>query len=75
YKPTAAYGGPKLDLEDLIIQKVAVSQERKTVQLPLPGLKPEHVIYFYLGEHFTNDSGQKLWTGESWYTLNNIPQN
>ena len=75
YKPTAAYGGPKLDLEDLVIQNVSVSNDRKKVRLTLPGIKPEHVIYFYLGEHFTNDSGQKLWTGESWYTLNSIPQN
>ena len=75
YKPTAEYGGPKLDLENLRILSVNVSADRKKIFLELAGMKPNHVVYIRLPYWWVSESGQELWSTECWYTLNNIPQN
>jgi len=73
YLPTANYGGPKMDLEDLKITRINISQDRTRVYLEIPDLKKEHVVYFRLPENLQSTSGQSLWSSEAWYTLNNIP--
>lgn len=75
YKPTAAYGGPKLDLEELKPSKLSVSEDRKKVMITLPGIKENHMVYFRVVRPFGSSTGQSLWTTESWYTLNEIPAN
>lgn len=74
YLPTPAYGGPKLDLETLSIKKIHISSDRTSVRLTIPNLKKEHVIYFRLSDEIKSDGGQLLWSGDAWYTLNNIPE-
>ena len=39
YLPTHEYGGPKLDLEDLNISSVNISEDRKKIFLELEGMK------------------------------------
>ena len=73
YVPTSAYGGPKVDLEDLSISELTVSADKKKMNMKIPGLKPGHVVYFILPETLKSNNGFNLWTGEAWYTLNNIP--
>ena len=74
YKPTANYGGPNLDEEDLAIKSIKVSADRKKVTLELPGMKEKHVVYMRLNrETMLNANNQQLWTTESWYTMNSIP--
>ncbi|MEM1323233.1 MAG: family 16 glycoside hydrolase [Bacteroidota bacterium] len=73
YKPTIEYGGPKLDEETLPIKSVNISEDRRKVFLELGGLKPNHVVYVHLKNHFTSANGNGLWSTEAWYTLNNIP--
>ena len=75
YKPTAAYGGPKLDLEDLRVRSANVSADRKKVFLELGGMKPNHVVYIHLPYYWISENGNELWSTECWYTLNNIPAN
>ena len=75
YKPTAEYGGPKLDLEDLRIASANVSDDRKKVFLELGSMKPNHVVYIHLPYWWNSENGRSLWTTECWYTLNNIPEN
>lgn len=75
YKPTIAYGGPKLDEKQLNISSVNVSDDRKKVFLELEGMKEGHVIYVHLKEHFVSVQNHSLWSTESWYTMNNIPEN
>jgi cytochrome c len=53
---------------------MTVSNDRKKIYLEIAGLKKEHVIYFRLPENLQSASGQRLWTSEAWYTLNNIPE-
>jgi len=73
YLPTANYGGPKMDLEKLKINKINISKDRSRIYLEIPDLKKEHVIYFRLPDNLQSGSGQLLWSSEAWYTLNNIP--
>ena len=72
YKPSPDYGGPKMDVEQLKISKLTISNNRKIIHIELDGLKKNHVIYFHLPK-MKSKSGQDIWTTESWYTLNNIP--
>ncbi len=72
YKSTDDYGGPKLDMTELG-KTVYISQDRTSVFLRIDGLKQGHVVYFLLNDKIQSTSEQKLWTGEAWYTLNEIP--
>lgn len=74
YEGTQAYGGPKLDQRKMKISKIQISPDRKRIDLHIPGLKEEHVVYFMLDESLRGKSSQTLWSSEAWYTLNNIPQ-
>ena len=73
YQPTASYGGPKMGLKKLAIKKLVASTDRKVLQLHIEGLKKEHVVYFRLPK-WSSENNRTLWTTESWYTLNNIPE-
>lgn len=73
YLPTSSYGGPKKDLEQLNPTMISISSDRTKIYLELPGLKSGHVVYFLLSENITNNNGKPLWSGEAWYTLNQIP--
>lgn len=73
YLPTANYGGPKMNVEELKVTRIKLSEDRTRVFLEIPDLKKEHVVYFRLAEDLQSGSGQPLWSSEAWYTLNNIP--
>lgn len=75
YKPTAEYGGPKMDLQKMKLKSVSVSEDRKKVFLEMDGLKENHVFHIKLGKYFVSDLSHELWSTEAWYTMNNIPQN
>ena len=73
YEPTKDYGGPKLDMEDLEIERFQLSEDRKKIYVSLPNLKENRVVYFRIVNPFESDLGHSLWTTEAWYTLNQIP--
>lgn len=73
YKPTENYGGPKLDLKELNIKSLHMSDDRKKIFLELDGMKPNHVVHFRIVYPFMSSEAQSLWTTEGWYTMNNIP--
>ncbi|MFT4761346.1 MAG: cytochrome c [Paraglaciecola sp.] len=75
YEPTAEYGGPKKDLENLKVVSASVSDDRKKVFLELEGMKKQHVIYVHIPNNWVSAKGRELWSTEGWYTLNNIPEN
>lgn len=70
YETTPMYGGPKLDLADLKIEKISLSPDRKKVQLTVPDCREGFVIYILLNEGLRSQQGDSLWSGEAWYTLN-----
>jgi cytochrome c len=73
YLPTSNYGGPKMDLEKLKVAAVNISNDRKHINLTLPGIKDKRVVYIRLPEKLRSSGGRSLWSGETWYTLNKIP--
>ena len=75
YEPTANYGGPKLDLTQLNVLSVNVSDDRKKVFLELAGMKENHLVYVHLLNPYVSAEGHGLWTQEAWYTMNQIPAN
>jgi cytochrome c len=75
YLPTEAYGGPKMNLENMNISSVELSEDRTRVNLKIPGLNKEYVVYIRLNDDLKSATGEFLWSSEAWYTLNNIPDN
>jgi cytochrome c len=75
YEPTKDYGGPKLDEAALPVRSVTLSSDRKRAFLELGGLKPKHVVHIRLDNNLRAKSGNRLWSTETWYTLNAIPKN
>jgi cytochrome c len=75
YKPTAQYGGPKMDEEAMAVKSASVSADRKKVFLEIPGLKTQHVVHMQLHNLPLSELDHEIWTTEGWYTLNNIPAN
>ncbi|MEQ1932486.1 MAG: family 16 glycoside hydrolase [Fimbriimonadaceae bacterium] len=73
YVPTEQYGGPKVDEEELTIDSVSVSPNRRKIFLETKGLKAGHVVYVKLGHGFHSDSLMPVWSTEGWYTLNQLP--
>jgi len=73
YEPTAAYGGPKLDLEQLPVLSASVSEDRRKVLLELANMKENRVIYVRLPVTWTSSERLELWSTEAWYTMNRIP--
>jgi cytochrome c len=74
YEVTPAYGGPKLDLESLPVSRVELSQDRRKARLYVQGCKERHVLHLQLSPALHSASGQTLWSGDCWYTMNAIPQ-
>jgi cytochrome c len=74
YLPTENYGGPKMNLERLSAALIRTSENGTKVNIEIPNLKKNHVVYFRLPENLKSTSNQSLWSTEAWYTLNNIPE-
>lgn len=66
-------GGVKNDIETLSVRSVNIAPDRKKVFLEIDGMKKEHVVYIKINKPFISETGNRLWAGETWYTLNNIP--
>jgi len=72
YVPSPIYGGPKYDLRDLEIAKVEISQDRRSVELKIDGLKENRVVYLRFDPRLRSQEGDSLWVNEAWYTLNRL---
>ena len=75
YKPTANYGGPKIDEQNLNVKEISISPNRKRVFLQLSGMRENHVVYLHLNEYLISENGLALHSPEAWYTMNQIPEN
>ena len=72
YVPTADYGGPKIDEQQLSVSSATVSADGTTVNLQLSGLQPGRVVHVRSPRPFAAESGETLWSTEVWYTLNSM---
>ena len=73
YLPTKEYGGPKRDLTYFTAKSVTVSEDRKKVALIFDGIKTNCLFYIRLKSKIKSSSGQKLFSTEAWYTMNQVP--
>ncbi|SEB54086.1 Carbohydrate binding module (family 6) [Nocardioides exalbidus] len=73
YRPTAQYGGPKLNEETLEVTSSTASPDGRTVRLAVAGMKPGRVVHLRSPRPFSAASGETLWSTEAWYTLNTYP--
>ena len=74
YRPTAEYGGPKLDERTLPVARVEVAPDRRRVLLALDGLTAGRVLHLEVVGALADARGRSLWSREAWYTLNRIPR-
>ncbi|MEO0476098.1 MAG: hypothetical protein AAF085_09055 [Planctomycetota bacterium] len=72
YKATGKYGGPKIDKHGLEITSATASADGKSVTLKISELKEGYVVYLRTDPLST--AGKAIWSGEVWYTLNEIPE-
>ena len=73
YRPTAAYGGPKLDEHELPVRAVELAPDRRRIFLALDSLAAGRVVHLEVLGPLSGASGP-LWSREAWYTLNRIPR-
>ncbi|WP_084468398.1 family 16 glycoside hydrolase [Promicromonospora sukumoe] len=73
YVPTRAYGGPKVDEQQLFVSDAKVSRDRTKVTLTVDGRQPGYVVHLRSPRPFADAEGRELWNTEAWYTLNAIP--
>lgn len=70
YRATRQYGGPKIDLGELKVAQAIPSDDGQSVRLIVPGLKKGYVIH--LRTDPISFEGETIWSGDVWYTLNEI---
>jgi len=54
--------------------RLELSPDRRQITVQIPGLKAGYVVYLRLDARYRSAAGNNLWTSESWYTLNAIPE-
>lgn len=72
YIPTGKYGGPKIDLHGLKVTRAVASDDGKSVVLTIPDCKEGFVVHIRADP--VSESGDAIWSGDVWYTLNEIPE-
>ena len=72
YEATERYGGDKLDQERLAFGELSLSEEGKTLFIPLSQMKSNRVMYILLPVDLKSKNGSTLWSGEAWYTMNKM---
>jgi len=72
YKATGKYGGPKIDPHDLEVTIAGASDDGRSVVLKVPGLKEGYVVH--LRTDPVSKQGKAIWSGDVWYTLNELPK-
>lgn len=73
YQATQTYGGTKVRYRQADVASATVSSDRRRVFLELTDMVEGEVIYVRLSERLSSESGQALWAGDLWYTVNHIP--
>lgn len=72
YQATNQYGGPKIDEQSLSVTRAVALADLTSVELAIPNLKQGYVVH--LRADPVSQSGRAIWSGDVWYTLNQIPQ-
>lgn len=71
YRPTREYGGPKINLAQLRVDDAIAAKGGMSVELKIRGLKPGFVVHLQTDP--VSRRGNAIWSGDVWYTLNQVP--
>ncbi len=75
YVYSGAYGSPKAGEQEVLVQSVEVSNDRKTLAMKFPvETHPLGMVYEFTFAPLTDADGERLAHGEAWYTVHKIPQ-
>lgn len=72
YRPTADYGGPKVDERTLYVRRATPTEAGRAVKLEIDGLEPGRVVH--LRADPKSRAAEAIWSTDAWYTLNQIPR-
>jgi len=72
YEASGRYGGPKVDQQELEVAQAVASDDGTSVRLKIDGLKQGYVVH--LRTDPLSKKGHAIWSGDVWYTLNQIPE-
>ncbi len=72
YKPTSVYGGPKIDELEHRVIGLEPAKDRRSVRVRIAGLETGRCVH--LAFEAESQNGTPIWSGETWYTLNRIPE-
>ncbi len=73
YEPSPRYGGPKLDESFVPVLSSSVFEGRRRLFLEVDRLDPGFVYHLRLSPTWVSEGGRRLWTTESWTTVNRVP--
>lgn len=73
YQATQTYGGQKVRHRRSEVRSATVSADCRRVFLELPDLVENEVLRIRLPQSLMSATGDSLWAGELWYTVNRIP--
>lgn len=68
---TRQYGGPKTDAHTIRPASIRISADRKSAELVVEGRQPNYIYYIRIDA--SSDSGEKMWSPESWVTFHKAP--
>jgi len=74
YQATQTYGGQKVRHRTGGVRSATVSADRSRVFLELSDLLPGEVVHVRISPLLSGEGGEKLRSGELWYTANRIPE-
>lgn len=77
YKKTEQYGGPKIPEDNkqqvAEIASITASDDEMSVELVLKTERKTNHVY-HIRSNATSKDGEKMWSGEVWYTFHKAPQ-
>ncbi len=75
YVYSGAYGSPKAGEQEVLVQSVEVSNDRKTLTMKFPvETHPLGMVYEFTFAPLMAEDGDRLSHGEAWYTVHKIPR-
>jgi len=76
YEKTAEYGGPKIPKDSkqqkVEVAEITASSDGKSVELLIEGDRKTNHVY-HIRTNATSVEGEKMWSGEVWYTFHASP--
>ena len=63
-----------MDKHQLQIKDLVWSKNYMQLDLIIPDLREKYVVHLSLSPELRSEDEESLWSGDVWYTLNNIPK-